>query len=102
MPWSALPSPNRQRRAGGGDRRRRLGVYPPPMEAALAKGWSAQSLAGLAGDASQMMSDIHADAQYRAHLVGVMARRAVAKAGVTVIPVLCAPGSIVPCSGESG
>jgi CO/xanthine dehydrogenase FAD-binding subunit len=28
-----------------------------------------------------MMSDIHADAQYRAHLVGVMARRAVAASG---------------------
>jgi len=51
------------------------------MEAALAKGWSAQSLAGIATDASQMMSDIHADAAYRAHLVGVMARRAVAAAG---------------------
>jgi carbon-monoxide dehydrogenase medium subunit len=35
-------------------------------------------LASLAGDASKMMSDIHGDAHYRAHLVGVMARRAVA------------------------
>jgi carbon-monoxide dehydrogenase medium subunit len=51
------------------------------MEAALAKGWSAQSLAGVATDPGLMMSDIHADAAYRAHLVGVMARRAVAKAG---------------------
>ncbi|HJZ31197.1 MAG TPA: xanthine dehydrogenase family protein subunit M [Hyphomicrobiaceae bacterium] len=56
------------------------GVYrASAMEAALAKGWSAQSLAGLAGDPGAMMSDIHADAQYRAHLVGVMARRAVAR-----------------------
>jgi len=55
------------------------GVYrASDMEAALARGWSAQSLASLAGDATQMMSDIHGDAQYRAHLVGVMARRAVA------------------------
>jgi aerobic carbon-monoxide dehydrogenase medium subunit len=55
------------------------GVYRESgMEAALARGWSPQSLAGLAGDASKMMSDIHADAPYRAHLVGVMARRAVA------------------------
>ena len=58
------------------------GVYrATDMEAALAKGWSAQSLDGLAGDAAKMMSDIHADAQYRAHLVGVMARRAVAASG---------------------
>jgi carbon-monoxide dehydrogenase medium subunit len=50
------------------------------MEAALGKGWSAQSLNGVTTDAGLMMSDIHADAAYRAHLVGVMARRAVAKA----------------------
>lgn len=52
----------------------------PAMEAALAKGWSAQSLSGITVDAGQMNSDIHADAAFRAHLVGVMARRAVAKA----------------------
>jgi len=50
-------------------------------EAALAANWSAQALANLATPASDMMSDIHADAEYRAHLVGVLARRAVAKAG---------------------
>jgi carbon-monoxide dehydrogenase medium subunit len=50
------------------------------MEAALAKAWSAQSLAGVPTNASDMMSDMHADAAYRAHLVGVLARRAVAKA----------------------
>jgi carbon-monoxide dehydrogenase medium subunit len=50
-------------------------------EAALTGNWSAQSLANLATNASDMMSDIHADAAYRAHLVGVLARRAVAKAG---------------------
>ena len=60
----------------GAGRCRRLSATE--MEAALAKGWSAQSLGGLAGDAAKMMSDIHADAHYRAHLVGVMARRAVA------------------------
>jgi carbon-monoxide dehydrogenase medium subunit len=49
-------------------------------ETALANSWSPQALAGLATDASQMVSDIHADAAYRAHLVGVMARRAVAAA----------------------
>jgi carbon-monoxide dehydrogenase medium subunit len=50
-------------------------------EAALAQNWSAQALANLATNAADMMSDIHADAAYRAHLVGVLARRAVAKAG---------------------
>jgi carbon-monoxide dehydrogenase medium subunit len=53
----------------------------PAMEAALAKSWSAQALAGTGVDAGDMLSDIHADAAYRAHLVGVLARRAVAKAG---------------------
>jgi len=51
------------------------------MEAALAKDWSAAALNGIKTDAGQMVSDIHGDAAYRAHLVGVMARRAVAAAG---------------------
>ena len=50
-------------------------------ETALAQDWSEQALANLATSAADMMSDIHADADYRAHLVGVLARRAVAKAG---------------------
>jgi len=50
-------------------------------ETALAQSWSAQALAIMATPAADMMSDIHADAAYRAHLVGVLARRAVAKAG---------------------
>ena len=50
-------------------------------EAALASNWSPQALASLATPEGDMMSDIHADAAYRAHLVGVLARRAVAKAG---------------------
>lgn len=49
-------------------------------EAALAKRFGPKSLDGLGVDASLMASDIHADAAYRAHLVGVIARRAVAKA----------------------
>jgi carbon-monoxide dehydrogenase medium subunit len=50
-------------------------------EGALANSWSAQALGSLATDANQMIGDIHADPAYRAHLVGVMARRAVAAAG---------------------
>jgi aerobic carbon-monoxide dehydrogenase medium subunit len=52
----------------------------PAMEAALGKGWSAAALNGVTADAGKMVSDIHGDAAYRAHLVGVMARRAVAAA----------------------
>jgi aerobic carbon-monoxide dehydrogenase medium subunit len=51
------------------------------MEAALAKSWSAQSLAGVTTGTADMMSDMHGDAAYRAHLVGVLAKRAVTKAG---------------------
>jgi carbon-monoxide dehydrogenase medium subunit len=50
------------------------------MEAALSKDWSAGALKGIAADAKQMISDIHGDAAYRAHLVSVMASRAVAAA----------------------
>jgi len=52
----------------------------PAMEAALGKSWSAAALNGVTADAGKMVSDIHGDAAYRAHLVGVMARRAVAVA----------------------
>ncbi len=51
------------------------------METALGKGWTAQALSGVTTDAGKMMSDIHGDAAYRANLVGVMAKRAVAAAG---------------------
>lgn len=51
------------------------------MEAALKKKFTASSLDGIKVPAKGIMSDIHADAEYRAHLVGVMARRAVAAAG---------------------
>src|SRR5262245_38891603 len=51
------------------------------MEAALAKDWAAAALNAIATDPGKMVSDIHGDAAYRAHLVGVMARRAVAAAG---------------------
>ena len=51
----------------------------PAMEAALATGFAATSLAGITIDPKGLNTDIHADAEYRAHLIGVMAKRAVAK-----------------------
>lgn len=48
-------------------------------EAALAK-FNPASLDGLKISAKNLNSDIHADAEYRAHLIGVMAKRATAKA----------------------
>jgi carbon-monoxide dehydrogenase medium subunit len=50
------------------------------FEEALKKRFAAKSLEGMAIPATGMNSDIHAGADYRAHLVGVLARRALAKA----------------------
>jgi carbon-monoxide dehydrogenase medium subunit len=50
------------------------------MEQALAREWSAKAIESVALPASEMQSDIHASAEYRAHLVNVIARRAVAAA----------------------
>ena len=47
------------------------------MEAALAKDFSTAALDDIALAEGEMLSDIHAAADYRAHLVGVMAGRAV-------------------------
>ena len=52
----------------------------PAMEAALSKAFTPEALDGVKFDASGLAGDIHADAAYRAHLIGVMARRAVRSA----------------------
>ena len=51
------------------------------MEAALAGSWSPDAVAGVKQDPDGMNGDIHGSAEYRAHLVTVMAKRAVAAAG---------------------
>jgi carbon-monoxide dehydrogenase medium subunit len=50
------------------------------MEDALAKSWSPDAVKSISVPASQLASDIHASAEYRAHLVTVLAQRAVAAA----------------------
>ena len=50
------------------------------MEAALGDNFSADAVKGVAVDNSDLNSDIHASAEYRAHLISVMAARAVAAA----------------------
>lgn len=48
------------------------------LEKALAANWSADAASGVTVDASDLLADIHGSAEYRANLVKVMAKRAVA------------------------
>ena len=51
------------------------------MESALTSNFSADAVASIVISDDDLNSDIHASAEYRAHLVTVMAKRAVTKAG---------------------
>jgi len=50
------------------------------MEDALSKNWSPQAINGMSVPPGDLQTDLHASAEYRAHLVSVMAQRAVAAA----------------------
>jgi carbon-monoxide dehydrogenase medium subunit len=50
------------------------------LEGALTKSFSAKAIEGVAVKSAGLISDIHGAADYRAHLIGVMAARAVASA----------------------
>jgi aerobic carbon-monoxide dehydrogenase medium subunit len=70
---------------GGGIRVAVTGAGPcvfrwAEAEAALAGSFTPEALEGLAGDADALNSDLHGSAAYRAHLMGVMAKRAVGAA----------------------
>jgi len=51
------------------------------MEAALSANWAPDAVAGIKQPADDLNADIHGSAEYRAHLVTVMAKRAVVAAG---------------------
>ncbi len=53
----------------------------PAMEQALASDFSADAIKDVRVDPAGMMGDIHGSSEYRAHLVNVMARRAVQNPG---------------------
>jgi carbon-monoxide dehydrogenase medium subunit len=50
------------------------------FEAALTANFAPDAIAGIATPSDDLNSDIHASAEYRAHLIGVISKRAVAKA----------------------
>ena len=63
---------------GAGD----SGVFRvPAMEKALTASFTAKAIDGISVPVDTMLGDIHASGEYRAHLVGVMAKRAVAACG---------------------
>jgi carbon-monoxide dehydrogenase medium subunit len=52
----------------------------PAMEEALSRSFDPDAIAGISVSSADLNGDLHASAEYRAHLVAVMAKRAVATA----------------------
>ena len=52
----------------------------PAMEQALSRRFHPDAIAGISVSSANLNNDLHASAKYRAHLVTVMARRAIASA----------------------
>jgi carbon-monoxide dehydrogenase medium subunit len=53
----------------------------PDVEKALAASWSEAALDAVKLAFTGLIADVHGSAAYRANLIGVMARRAIAGAG---------------------
>ncbi|MNT86164.1 hypothetical protein D3C72_2264190 [compost metagenome] len=51
-----------------------------PLEQALSGNFTAQAARGVKVDAAKLNTDLHASAEYRAHLIPVLAARAVEEA----------------------
>jgi carbon-monoxide dehydrogenase medium subunit len=52
----------------------------PALEQALSASWSVAAARGVKVNASDLNADLHASAEYRAHLIPVLASRAVVAA----------------------
>ena len=73
---------DRQRRPRRGHRRRAVRAFrSKPLEDALAKSFTADAAKAVKIDAKGLNGDLHASPEYRAHLIAVLAARAVAAAG---------------------
>ena len=80
MPWSACSSPRSLPACGVAVTGAGVGgvFRVDAMEAALSVTFSPSALDGITVPADGLNSDIHGSADYRAHLISVMAKRAVA------------------------
>ena len=57
-----------------------IALQGPEAEAALSDDFRPEAVAELAADPAGMIGDLHGSPEYRAHLIGVLTRRAVAAA----------------------